>query len=1101
MKRIVLTYLWLFSLLLVLDAGAQAVTVHVGEEVIITEMNYHDTDTWSNDAPIEIEAWSEGNTAHVSMSAMDGGHGNAHAYVGADPLVDDPWDWGSEPVEVTLHFAYRIGAEWIEQNGSANAFISILPFGLPTYDFIGFETGETGSRGNSVVATYITSISELSNRIHFHAYSQAHVQPIPYGSGTHSSFAEITVNRITIRPLQDPRRPVASFSYSPVHPAIDEEIVFDASASYDTDGEVISYTWDFGDGHLASGQVVSHTYAEADEYIISLAVTDNDGLTDSTRSVILIPYPTEKPDLLVDRVQVAQVLLTDDVPLVAGKPTLVRVYVDGATSVPFAGVRLYVQDIHGQQTYDGLLVGATDNPEPQNLDSTVNFYLISPPNSLSGSVTFRAEVDPYDIVEESNEGNNTSPDVEKTFQPGQQLSIAWTLIPYLDDGGTVTATVSEASQGHGFLRKIYPVGIDDVDYFFQPGFPGPVAAMFSCGPPPFPCPAKTEYIMALNRFWDRLTRQGGWVGGGPPDRLYGWVPVAASETLCGYADVRWSSYSGAVSLPRGKGRVAAGLDFPYVCNSTGAETLAHEIGHLLNDTGLRHAPCGGAAGPDPNYPYPDGSIGEWGVDLSGLPPRLLSPADTYDFMSYCEPWVSPYNYDKLHTGFIPAMDAVTEPNMLNAATRQLLVSGVIYTPSLKVDFDPFYAISSTVPADASSGGRFCLEQRDKGGVPLDSHCFELDFIGLESGNLLTEDAFALVVSHPVSATQIVLTHLGTPIHSLMVSENAPTVTLTYPNGGESWSGTGTYTVTWAANDVDGDPLFYALDYSPDAGDSWIPVGTDITSTHQVLDVSNLPGGSTVLLRVSASDRVNTADDCSDSTLTVGRKPPRAFILSPESNEMISPGTSLFLQGYAYDLEDGTLGEAALRWTSSLGGDLGTGHQLLVTLSPGQHVVTLTATDSDDNTATAAVTVAVVSIAKSVVPEGQVAYGDELTYTLVISATPGTSIRLFDPLESTTFERFVGPHPGITHVDALNGTLYRGGVITGTLEVTPTSQVTVSFAARVGVPSTVGWTADVTNRACVYLLDGTLGECAWSNKVKNPAFRPYEIYLPLVLRDH
>jgi hypothetical protein len=138
--------------------------------------------------------------------------------------------------------------------------------------------------------------------------------------------------------------------------------------------------------------------------------------------------------------------------------------------------------------------------------------------------------------------------------------------------------------------------------------------------------------------------------------------------------------------------------------------------------------------------------------------------------------------------------------------------------------------------------------------------------------------------------------------------------------------------------------------------------------------------------------------------------------------------------------------------------------------------------------------------KTVTPLGPVTYGDQLTYTVVISATPGTQVRLFDPLEDSTWVRFAGQPPGdVTHVDSIRGTQYLGGVISGTLEVTPTNQVTVSFVTRVAVPGTVGWIADVTNRACVFPLGGTLGTCTWSNEVTNPAFRPYDVFLPLVLR--
>jgi hypothetical protein len=68
-------------------------------------------------------------------------------------------------------------------------------------------------------------------------------------------------------------------------------------------------------------------------------------------------------------------------------------------------------------------------------------------------------------------------------------------------------------------------------------------------------------------------------------------------------------------------------------------------------------------------------------------------------------------------------------------------------------------------------------------------------------------------------------------------------------------------------------------------------------------------------------------------------------------------------------------------------------------------------------------------------------------------------------------------------------------------VTPTNQITVRFIVQVGVPGAAGWTMPVTNRACVYPLGGTLGYCVWSDEVTNPAFRPYSICLPVVLRSH
>jgi hypothetical protein len=122
----------------------------------------------------------------------------------------------------------------------------------------------------------------------------------------------------------------------------------------------------------------------------------------------------------------------------------------------------------------------------------------------------------------------------------------------------------------------------------------------------------------------------------------------------------------------------------------------------------------------------------------------------------------------------------------------------------------------------------------------------------------------------------------------------------------------------------------------------------------------------------------------------------------------------------------------------------------------------------------------------------VQFGDVLTYTVVVSSGVGAQVGFYDPLQGTTFERFVEQPTGVIH---------SAGVITGTLTVSPTQQTRVGFVVRVGVPGTVGATVDVTNRACVYPFAGTIGTiggCVWSNTVTNPAFRPYLIRLPILV---
>ena len=80
---------------------------------------------------------------------------------------------------------------------------------------------------------------------------------------------------VLIRVLNNP--PVASFTVWPKDPFTDESVTFDASSSFDPDGDPLTYTWDFGDGAVAQGKIVQHTYKKAGEYLVILTVSDPAG--------------------------------------------------------------------------------------------------------------------------------------------------------------------------------------------------------------------------------------------------------------------------------------------------------------------------------------------------------------------------------------------------------------------------------------------------------------------------------------------------------------------------------------------------------------------------------------------------------------------------------------------------------------------------------------------------------------------------------------------------------------------------------------------------------------------------------------------------------
>jgi len=82
--------------------------------------------------------------------------------------------------------------------------------------------------------------------------------------------------------------PTADFDYSPTSPAVNETVTFDASNSYDLDGTIMNYTWNFGDGNISSQQNPTHRYAEKGTYSVTLVVTDNEGATNSVTKTIVV---------------------------------------------------------------------------------------------------------------------------------------------------------------------------------------------------------------------------------------------------------------------------------------------------------------------------------------------------------------------------------------------------------------------------------------------------------------------------------------------------------------------------------------------------------------------------------------------------------------------------------------------------------------------------------------------------------------------------------------------------------------------------------------------------------------------------------------------
>jgi len=80
--------------------------------------------------------------------------------------------------------------------------------------------------------------------------------------------------------------PVAAFHASPRQGEVPLRVSFDATLSYDPDGAIAEYRWDFGDEEQGQGATVTHIYTEEGTYRVTLTVTDSQGFSSRTSTEI-----------------------------------------------------------------------------------------------------------------------------------------------------------------------------------------------------------------------------------------------------------------------------------------------------------------------------------------------------------------------------------------------------------------------------------------------------------------------------------------------------------------------------------------------------------------------------------------------------------------------------------------------------------------------------------------------------------------------------------------------------------------------------------------------------------------------------------------------
>ena len=87
---------------------------------------------------------------------------------------------------------------------------------------------------------------------------------------------------------EDPNQPPVAVASSSQTILIGETVLLDGIESYDADGTIVSYDWDFGDTSNDTGSTTSHSYGTPGVYTVVLAVQDDDGATDTDSITITV---------------------------------------------------------------------------------------------------------------------------------------------------------------------------------------------------------------------------------------------------------------------------------------------------------------------------------------------------------------------------------------------------------------------------------------------------------------------------------------------------------------------------------------------------------------------------------------------------------------------------------------------------------------------------------------------------------------------------------------------------------------------------------------------------------------------------------------------
>lgn len=668
-------------------------------------------------------------------------------------------------------------------------------------------------------------------------------------------------------------------------------------------------------------------------------------------------------DLVATGLEVTQGVqnLYNQVPLVAGKRTFVRFYVQSRNGYRWTYAHLHVRK-GAQETIVKPINSINVSPQPHR-DILYHAFLFELPNNpidyTVGEVSLTAEVNPitdWGVRVPETDYSLSSNTISKNiaFEVVPPVNLVLYKVGYGPEEEPIYPSQFHLDRLSDWLRQAFPVDTLNIKQrsFYKS------SSMPSCRD----VNASLQIRMNMDTSELEGTRYYGMM-----DDDGNYKPASCAADSPSFVASGWT----------GTPQYGNGIDYSWDTDgSYGDIEGGHEIAHMY---GRYHAEfCGALAFNDRNlngvrdpgeeyppnyipYPHPQGRISDYIVGSDAfygfnIDTKAIYGPQWHDMMSYCpERWISDFNYKGLMEYFQRTLAFPVASRLQNQVDR-LLVVGSIDATTKQATIQPLFVIPSASDLEQRVPGEYAIALRSAFGNVLARYPFTPEQISDINSLFISE-----LVPYVVGTMHVDIEGPGGILLKRISAGTAqPTITVTAPNGGETLTGD-PITVSWIASDPDNDPLTFHVQYSPDNGITWETVAQNVTENSVKVDPSNIVAGTRSRFRVWVSDGIHTTSDISDASFTVPNRVPTAQIIEPSSDVTIAAGETLGLVGKAYDVDTGTMDDARLEWRSNIDGLLGHGDRVSInSLSIGTHTLTFRADDGAGGMASDTIEVTVVA---------------------------------------------------------------------------------------------------------------------------------------------